>query len=498
MELLEDEILENKSSDKSNVKFGGFLSKDDYETLQFEHDFQKDIIIKALDIVRQFIIDEELILVGGMAIDYSLRLQGSFLYDENKLPDYDFYSPSFHKHAYKLGTILVNNGFTGISVIRGIHASTFRVRVNFVPVADITYIPPNLFELMPVLIYTNEINLKSSEKYNKYHKIDKEKKLKFIHPHYQMIDQHRSLSMPLEGPPRENALQRWKKDAERFTLLYQFYAIDNVKIPEKFREILLPNEMCKERCINGAVALCYWFHYAYTINKEYKLNIYTNQLIFEDTPKNIKAVIPSHLSSVLYVNDIDSFTKNSESYNAILDKLPKRQQFKLGDTLYKIYDTYGELISAQPYKNTFMANLQAIMEYFLTWGILYKCSQSLWCYTEALKLFISINNLEIWEEIDKLESIPTDEEYSANLLYKLREELQAFQPNIPVFGSVNIHESTLIQKDQMISQINGSTPIYNTPKNAYPSYEKPITSEYFAYNPEEEELYQFNGLLIKK
>ena len=149
------------------------LTKDDYETIVYQHDFQKDNMVKALNIVKQFIQNNKRILVGGMAIDIALRSKNSKLYPDNKFPDYDFYSPEFHIDAYKLGTIL-SKEFDGISVIIAFHVSTMKVRLNFQEVADITYIPKNIYDTIPTITHMNFI---------------------VVHPHFQMIDQHRALSL---------------------------------------------------------------------------------------------------------------------------------------------------------------------------------------------------------------------------------------------------------------------------------------------------------------
>jgi len=453
--ITDEEIKEN------NIE-GGFLNKDEYETLLFEHDFQKETLVKALNIVKQFIIDESLILVGGMAIDFSLRLKGEKLYEDNKFPDYDFYSPIFHIHAYKLGQLLVDHGMENISVIRGKHVSTMRVRINFITVADITYIPENIFKKLPTMEYN----------------IGEKQIIKIIHPHYQMIDQHRSLSLPLENPPQENAMSRWKKDQERFTLLYNHYKIENIEIKD-FKTVNVNLDMTKERCINGAIALAFWFRKASLINKKYGTEIYTSSLIFEDSLKEIKAVIPEKLSIVLYVNDIESFeSKDITMYNPVVDKLPARKEFTIKKDKYKIYDTFGSLLSAYNYKNMYIANLQAIMEYFLTWGILYGCHPSLWCYNEALKLLISINNLDVWDK--------------GNV--ELLDELELFQPSIQVYGIENISDSSFLIKEDILVFFKEKEKTIHFPKNSYPTKDKPTSKELYDFKPSEQKIYQYDGL----
>ena len=65
-----------------------------YESLLARRDIYYSYIETALDIVKKFILKKNLILYGGMALDFSFQLKGSFLYDPslNMIPDYDSYS----------------------------------------------------------------------------------------------------------------------------------------------------------------------------------------------------------------------------------------------------------------------------------------------------------------------------------------------------------------------------------------------------------------------
>lgn len=161
-------------------------------------------ITRALGVVKEFIIKKNLILVGGMAIDFALRLVGDNIYTDKQIPDYDFYSPNHAADAYELATILCNEGFKNISCINAMHITTMRVRVDFETVADITYCPTKVYKQVPTLMYD---------------------KLRFVHPHWQMIDQHSSLSLPFENPGMEVIFHRWKKDMVRYDKLYKYYPV---------------------------------------------------------------------------------------------------------------------------------------------------------------------------------------------------------------------------------------------------------------------------------
>ena len=136
-----------------------------------------------------------------MSIDFALKLkQHDGIYKDDILPDYDFYSHQHFKDAYDLAQWLNRLGFKNISVINAMHPSTMKVRINFITIADITYIPKVILDNIPFL------------KYKGFH---------IVHPHYQMIDQHRSLSYPYENAPRETIMNRMKKDMKRYDLLYE-------------------------------------------------------------------------------------------------------------------------------------------------------------------------------------------------------------------------------------------------------------------------------------
>ena len=64
------------------------------------------ILHNAFETVKLLIIERKRILVGGMSIDYALKKKGYLLYDDNEIPDYDFFSPEFHKDAYDLAKVL--------------------------------------------------------------------------------------------------------------------------------------------------------------------------------------------------------------------------------------------------------------------------------------------------------------------------------------------------------------------------------------------------------
>jgi hypothetical protein len=186
---------------------------DEYELFEINRNPIRSPLLSAMEVAKKFIISNDLIITGGMAIDFALRNVGDSLYNPNSLngvvPDYDCYSPDPVKHAYDLVEELyeygyTNDGFYRLDAIRAKHIQTIRVRLEYKSVIEISYIPPKIFANLPKLKYMNML---------------------IIHPHWQMINMHRSLSYPLIDPPFESLFNRLKKDTERFMMLLEKYPI---------------------------------------------------------------------------------------------------------------------------------------------------------------------------------------------------------------------------------------------------------------------------------
>ena len=163
------------------------------------------MINKALEIVKEFIISRKLILYGGQAIDYALRLKGSKSYPDTQIPDLDFLSTRSVDDAYDLADILIKKGFKNVNAVRAIHAQTMKVRIDFIWVADISYVPDKVFKRLPTLKY-NGMNI--------------------LHPDYQRSDMHLAFCFPYANAPREDIFNRFKKDLKRFNMFQEYYPIE--------------------------------------------------------------------------------------------------------------------------------------------------------------------------------------------------------------------------------------------------------------------------------
>lgn len=445
---------------------------DEYETTVFKHDFQRDDILKALDIVRKFIITNKRILVGGMGMDLSLKSVGSQLYKTDKLPDYDFYSPIFHSDAYAIGEQLVDADLNGISVIRGTHVSTMRVRVNYVSVADITYIPENVYDEIPTIEYEN---------------------MTLCHPHYQMIDQHISLSMPFNNPPMETILNRWKKDIERYDILYSGFPINitsvQLKKLSKLTDITISTDLLTQQCLSGYISLLYWINHAkdngYKESKEItKMSTHIGSLNI--TKNKIQCKLPNNITFNILSDNFITLCKEIQKvekikdvpkyYNALLDKIPRH--IKINEHI-SVFDNKGRLIAAHYDEKIgiYISSLQESMSYLLTLGIINKNVNALVAYKYS-------QDILYWA--------------SAQYSETKKDNYLLYLPIVSTFGAYNWSESYIVAREDVLTQFKYIAKEIGAPKNAYPDKGNPIDKRLYNYDPTESKLYQIDGLEVNE
>jgi hypothetical protein len=295
-------MMEKKT--KSIVKdiTGKIQNEEIYENIIFNRNVDSNIIVRALDIVRDFIIENGRILVGGNAIDFALRKKGRKLYKEYILPDYDFRSPIFHVDAYNIATLLHMSDMPNVSVINALHPLTMRVRVNFHVVADVTYIASEIYERIETINY---------------------KGLRIIHPYFQIMDQYSALSFPFIKVPREQIFFRWKKDIERNELLQKSYplvlrknrkSVMNYIKAMKYFDFTIPLKIMKDECLGGFPALIYWLIEArkdgFTLRNGSIYNSILKRISFKIDDKNMNVRLPTEYMIVIFSDSISLFINN--------------------------------------------------------------------------------------------------------------------------------------------------------------------------------------------
>lgn len=153
-----------------------------------------------ISIVEQFLKDKKLVAYGGTAINSILPLEDQFYNKDTEIPDYDFFSPNAMEDAKELADIYVKKGFTEVEAKNGVHDGTYKVFVNFIPVADITYLQKDIFRAI------------KKEAINK-------NGILYAPPNYLRMAMYLELSRPAGD------VSRWEKVLKRITLLNKNYPL---------------------------------------------------------------------------------------------------------------------------------------------------------------------------------------------------------------------------------------------------------------------------------
>lgn len=102
-------------------------------------------IAKMISILEGFLIRKKLVCYGGTAINNVLPMSVQFYNRDIEIPDYDFYSSHAMDDAIELADIYHDAGYLEVEAKAGVHHGTYKVFVDFIPMADITYLPDELF-----------------------------------------------------------------------------------------------------------------------------------------------------------------------------------------------------------------------------------------------------------------------------------------------------------------------------------------------------------------
>lgn len=101
---------------------------------------------KIVDIMERFLRVQGRVVYGGAAINAHLSAERKFYDPRVNLPDYDFMTPDPLQDCADLIVAFQSEGFTEVEAKFGIHEGTYKIFVNFRAAADITFMPPEIYE----------------------------------------------------------------------------------------------------------------------------------------------------------------------------------------------------------------------------------------------------------------------------------------------------------------------------------------------------------------
>jgi hypothetical protein len=242
---MEDDAKDIKTPLLSKVSI-----EDEMERLQFAVDeSQKRIdytkahdeqIVKAIRIVERLLRKNKRICYGGTAINALLPKEKQFYDPRFTIPDYDMFTPDVKGDVKSLIEDLKKEGFEEISERAGIHETTRKVMVNYVPIADFTAI--------------HEVFYKEIKK--RAHTVDG---ILYCDPDFLRMLMYLEMSRP------RGFVDRWKKVYQRLLLLEQEYpiqrcttVIDSPSVDRKIRESLLLLLIQRKRVCAGMETLDFY------------------------------------------------------------------------------------------------------------------------------------------------------------------------------------------------------------------------------------------------
>jgi hypothetical protein len=207
-------------------------------------------IQKMIEIVETFIKKKNLICYGGVAID-ALLPEEDKIYDKDvELSDYDFYTPNALDDAKELADMFAKNGYTEIEAKAGAHFGTFKVYCNYFGVADLTYIPQELFNS----IKKDAVRVKG---------------ILYCPPNFLKMAMYLELSRPA------GQIDRFEKVFKRLGLLNKYYPLTSVNcdkveyqrdMSDTSREEIIYNTV-KDTFVNEGVV--FFGGYAITLYSQY-------------------------------------------------------------------------------------------------------------------------------------------------------------------------------------------------------------------------------------
>jgi hypothetical protein len=157
-------------------------------------------IKQMLIIVENFIKRKRLVCYGGTAINNILPKHAQFYNRDVEMPDYDFFSQNALHDAKELADIYYKEGYQDVEAKAGVHMGTFKVFVNFIPIADITDLHPSLYKA----ISKEAISIAG---------------IRYAPPNYLRMAMFLELSRPAGD------VSRWEKVLKRLTILNTYYPL---------------------------------------------------------------------------------------------------------------------------------------------------------------------------------------------------------------------------------------------------------------------------------
>lgn len=226
-----------------------------------------DEVLRAIDVVEQFLRKKHRLCYGGQAINAHLPKRHKIYDPQYSIPDYDFFTPHQDDDIRILSKMLRKAGFDEISAREGMHEGTIKIYVNYIPVADMTALDSKLYQLL------SEREFRSDG-------------ISYMDANTLRMLMYLELSRP------RGEVERWPKVYERLMLLNRYLPVDSRSCKKEVRKGMLSgNEVnaimhycIKEKRIFAGADLAGFYEAAFTGKKKAKWLMYAKRPIYIYTP----------------------------------------------------------------------------------------------------------------------------------------------------------------------------------------------------------------------
>jgi hypothetical protein len=294
---------------------------DENEKITGEKMANSEDVKKIIQIVESFLIRKKRICYGGTAINNILPKYDQFYNREIEIPDYDFFSNRALDDAKELADIYYEAGYTEVESKSGVHHGTFKVFVNFIPVADITYLDETIYKA----IQKEAISRGG---------------IKYAPPNFLRMSMYLELSRPAGD------VSRWEKVLKRLNLLNKHYPLkgENCDKIDFQRDLENDGDKAEElyflvRDVFIEQGCIFFGGYASSLYSKYMSASHKNMLrkipdfdVLSEEPENCAVILREHLNESGYKN------VKQIKHEAIGELIPERIEIRVDkETLAFIY-----------------------------------------------------------------------------------------------------------------------------------------------------------------
>jgi len=283
-----------------------------------------DDVQKIIKIVENFIKIKNLICYGGTAINNILPKEDQFYDKDAEIPDYDFFTVNALEDAKELANIYFKEGFTDVEAKSGQHHGTFKVYVNYMPIADLTNIPKEIYSAL------KKESLRVAG-------------ILYAPPNFLRMSMYLELSRPAGDT------SRWEKVLKRLTILNKHYPIASINCHDIEFQREMENPSNEDEIYNTVQntlvnqSVIFFGGYAISLYSEFmpynlqkKLKKIADFDVLSNDPETTAEIIKERLKDV-NVKNVKILKRNP-----VGETVPEHYEIKVGnDSIVFIYRPIG-------------------------------------------------------------------------------------------------------------------------------------------------------------